>query len=213
MNHTAAQNQISGLSRFAKGRFARRLVVAGMVISSVLGSAVVAVPGAEAKLRAGERAILVELLADVFERNPSSTSVNCIANRLPAGAMDELIDDAAFSGGDETALADSIAFRKFFRAMFLCKPKELVSSLASEFTGLGMTSRQRTCLAGALLGRYTVDDIMLTIAIRSGVGQFELADLDAELTDIYLANILIALRSCVPRAQANALLDEIAALA
>jgi hypothetical protein len=191
----------------------RRVAMLGLVVGSLVTSLTVSVPGAEAKLRASERPILIELLDGTFDRAPSATSVNCVANRLPAGAIDELILDASFSGGDESAFADSIAFRKFFRAMLLCKPRELVSSLAAEFVGLGLTSRQRTCIAGALMTRYTKDDIMLTIAIRSGAGQFELTDLDAELTDIYYANVLIALRSCLPRAQADDLLEAVAQLA
>jgi hypothetical protein len=200
-----AQREVGATRRW------RRWAVAGVLVASTFGSAVVAVPGAEAKLRSSERALLVELLADLFDRAPSSTSVNCIANRLPAGAMDELIIDAAFSGGDETALADSIAFRKFFRSMLLCKPKELVASFASALGGLGLTSRQRTCVASAYMTRYTVDDIMLTIAIRSGLGQFELTDLDADLTDIYVTNTLIALRSCVSAAKAEEILDAVIA--
>ena len=116
--------------------------------------------------------------------------------------MNDLIIDAALVG-DTSELADSIPFRRVFRSMFACKPAELVPVFAEAFRGTGLTSRQRTCYARNLMGRFVIDDAFLTLAIRGGLQDLSFENEDSILT----RNAIIALRGCVP----SALIDEVIA--
>ncbi len=178
------------------------------LVLSVIALFALVAPGASAKVRTSERPVLAEFLEGALGRRPSSTTLNCVANRLPAGAIDELIADAIFASEDTSRLADSIPFRRVMRATFLCKPSEMVTSLAAEMVGTGMTSKQRSCFARNLIGRFGADDELLTMIIRGGLQDLSFSDDDPVL----VANALIALKGCVPASQYDDVIDALVAL-
>jgi hypothetical protein len=188
------------MSRCTRSRLVGRLLPLA-VVTSIFVSGLNAAP-ASAALGPSERTLLATVLEGAFSRPATRTTLNCVAGRLPSGAMNDMVVDAALVA-DSSELADSLAFRKVFRAMFACKPAEIVPLLAAELRGSGLTSRQRTCFARNLMGRFVLDDAFLTIAIRGG-----LQDLSFENEDsIVTRNAIIALRGCVP----SAAIDEIIA--
>jgi hypothetical protein len=185
-------------SRARSIRFAAAAIAFGIFVPLAIPSP------ADAALGSSERVLLSSVLEGAFGRTPTRVSLNCVAQRLPSGVLNELIVDAALVT-DSSELADSLAFRKVFRAMFACKPAELVPILANELRGAGLTSRQRSCFARNLMGRFVADDDFLTIAIRGG-----LQDLSFENEDSIVArNAILALRGCVP----SATIDDIIAAA
>jgi hypothetical protein len=180
--------------------------VIAAAIALVLGP-IVAAPGAQAALSRSERPLLAEFLEGVFDRRATTTTLNCVAGRLPSGAMTDLLADAIFSSGDTSALADSIPFRKVFRAVFACKPSEMVPGITSELSGAGLTSRQRTCFARNLLGRFAIDDELLTLAIRGGLQGLSFAGEDS----ILARNGVAALAGCVPASKIAGVIESLAA--
>jgi hypothetical protein len=180
----------------------RRSRLLPLVIAAAVFAPIGVAAQANAALGSSERNLLATILDGAFSRPPTRTTLTCVAARLPSGTMNDLVVDAALV--DETSqLADSLAFRRVFRAMFACKPAELVPLLADELRGTGLTTRQRNCFARNLMGRFVADDAFLTIAIRGG-----LQDLSFENEDsIVTRNAVIALRGCVP----SAIIDEVIA--
>jgi hypothetical protein len=188
--------------RVRSPRLTRRFLPLALAASVFLP--IVAAAPSNAALGTSERALLATVLEGAFYRPPTRTTLNCVSGRLPSGTINEMVLDAALVE-DSSELADSLAFRKVFRAMFACKPAEVVPLLAAELRGSGLTSRQRTCFARNLMGRFVLDDAFLTIAIRGG-----LQDLSFENEDsIVTRNAIIALAGCVP----GAAIDEIIAQA
>jgi hypothetical protein len=185
------------------GRVRGTVAVVALVAVTTIGLA----PSAGAKLRRDEVPVLRELLTGIFDRPATSATVACVSARLPAGTIDELLIDGSF--GDESDFANSIAFRRLFRHLFACKPTELVTSLAAEFEDIGLTARQRNCLARTFLGRIGTDDVLLTVMIRTGVnggGFGAVGDTERAVLAVAFAG---GLRSCLPRSLANAAIDSL----
>jgi hypothetical protein len=175
----------------------RRIVrLAGLCITAIVMSSFAPVP-VQAKLRADERPLLVEILTGSFGEAPLRSTTTCVANRLSPGTMDEVIDDASFVAS-ETELADSIAFRRMFKAIFACRPPQLQRVLVSGMSGSSLTFKQKSCLARGLMTRIGIDEEMLTLMIRGGLNDTDFAALDPEQDEIFRRNALIAIRPCVP---------------
>ena len=179
----------------------RRSFVVGAVLVTLAGAAA----PAGAAVKRSERAALDEIIAGMVGRSPTRTTSNCVANRLPAGAVENVLVDAIFTSGDATALADSIPFRKVMRAIFLCKPAEVTGPIAAGLVGPGFTSRQATCFAKNFVGRLGADDNLLTLVIRGGVQNLSFENEDS----IVAVNALAALKGCVPASRYPELAAEI----
>ena len=72
------------------------------VMALTLGSVSLA-PPASAKLGSSEVVLLKTLLRSVFNATPAASAVNCVANRLAPGTVDDTITDAVLASGDENA--------------------------------------------------------------------------------------------------------------
>lgn len=192
-------------TRNRRPRLARRLVAALGLSCLLLAPAGVA----EAKLRRSEVPYLRELLSGIFGRTPSASSLNCVAGRLSAGTIDDLLLDGALADADLTQLGNSVAFRRVFKHTFGCQPRELVASLAAEFDSVALTSKQRTCMAKSFSKRIGNDEALLTVMIQSGLNDLDFDSLEGADRAVIAAGFASALRSCLPRSVADAAIDEL----
>lgn len=185
------------------GGFLVRIVRIGAVFTVAVGLSWVAPVSSHAKLRASEKPFLVELLSGTFNTVPRKSTVACVANRLSAGTIDEVLVDASFFA-DPKELADSIAFRRTFKAIFACRPPELARQIIAGMSGSLFTSKQKSCIANGLMTRIGTDEEMLTLVIRGGLDGLNFDSLDIDKQIILERNVRLALRPCVR----SSLLDE-----
>jgi hypothetical protein len=180
--------------------------VAGVCVAAISFSMVAPVPS-HAKLRADEKPLLVEILSGSFGEAPLRSTTTCVANRLSPGTMDEVVTDASFVT-DESELADSVAFRRMFKAIFACRPPQLQRVLVAGMSGSGLTFRQKSCLARGLMTRIGIDEDMLTLMIRGGLNETDFSLLDPDQEEVFRRNALIAIRPCVPARDYNDAIED-----
>jgi hypothetical protein len=159
---------------------------------------------ANAKLVGTERDLLNQLLELTLGQPPSRATVRCIADRLPAGAMNNVFIDSDRLLEDDEALSDSLAFRKYVRAAMLCAPTELVTQTTADMPE-SMSAKQRTCVAKAYMIGAGTNDRLLTVVIRTAMSGSGFGSLTQADQDVVRNSVRTSLRRCVPKSAVEGL--------
>jgi hypothetical protein len=177
-------------------RGSNRFVRLACVVTVVVGLTSFDATRSNAKLRPSEKPLLVQILAGSFGETPLKTTTTCVATRLSAGTMDEVIIDAGLVA-DVRELSDSISFRRLFKAIFACRPPQVSRVIVSGLSSSSLTFRQKSCFARGLMTRIGIDEEMLTLMIRGGLDDLNFDSLDADQQVVFERNARLAFRPCV----------------
>jgi hypothetical protein len=178
-------------------RGSNRFIRLACVFAAVVGLTSFNATASNAKLRPSEKPLLVQILAGSFGETPLRATTACVATRLSAGTMDEVIVDAGLVA-DVKELSDSIAFRRLFKAMFACRPPQLSRIIVSGLSSSTLTFKQKSCFARGLMTRIGIDEEMLTLMIRGGLDDLNFDSLDADQQVVFERNARLAFRPCIP---------------